>query len=56
MHCDYSAWHELTPTELPSGQIVLIGTSRSLSMVGRRRRYPKDARVHLGDGLRIPAN
>ena len=56
MPYDYTDWHELTPDDPPSNQFVLIGTTRSFPMVGRRCHYLKDGREFLTDEFYIPAN
>lgn len=53
---DYSNWRVITANEPGSGEFVLIGTSRSYPMVGRRCRYLKDGREYLADEFYIPAN
>lgn len=56
MHYDYTDWHEVTPDDPPPDQFVLVGTSSSFPMVGRRCHYLKDGREHLADEFYIPAN
>ena len=56
MPYDYTGWRELTPNDPPYGQFVLIGTSRSFPMVGRRCHYFKDGLEHLTNEFYIPAN
>lgn len=56
MPYDYSNWSVMTANEPGSGELVLIGTTRSYPMVGRRRHYLKDGLECLADEFYIPAN
>ena len=56
MPYDYTDWREVTPNDPPSNQFVLIGTSKSFPVVGRRCHYLKDGRECHADEFYIPAN
>lgn len=56
MHYDYSDWHEVTPDDPLPDQFVLIGTSKSFPMVGRRCYCIKDGRMQPSYEFYIPAS
>lgn len=56
MHYDYTDWNVVTSKEPKADQFVLIGTSHSYPMVGRRCHYLKDDQERLTDEFYIPAN
>lgn len=56
MRCDYTDWHEVTPDDPPPDQFVLIGTSKSLPMVGRRCHCIEDGRMQPSYEFCIPAS
>lgn len=53
---DYTDWHYVTPDDPPPDQFVLISTSSSFPMVGRRCYCIKDGRMHPGEEFYIPAS
>lgn len=56
MPYEYTDWNELTPDDPPPNQFVLIGTSRSFPMVGRRCYCIKDGRMRPSYEFYIPAS
>lgn len=56
MPYDYTDWRELTPDDPPPDQYVLIGTSNSLPVVGKRCYCIKDGRMQPSHEFYIPAN
>ena len=56
MRYDYTDWYEVTPDDPPPNQFVLVGTSSSFPMVGRRCYCIKDGRMQPSCVFYIPAS